>query len=286
MKPVRTVVVHGDRDRTVVPGHAETIATAALDPFGPTTEEEEEGTAGDRMFLRVRHRTAEGLIAVEQWTIQGAGHVWSGGAPGRGLGARWRHRRAPRSCPPVPAVDCRGCHHAGWELWDLSECDKHAGPMFYRARVLHHQQCGVSGAARRHSNGNPQASVMNFGFSVDCGPRRRAGTLGGLPRKVCRGPSGPVLAVLRTRASAPRRRRTRHRRRPGPETGAAARRVPQVRCSSCDSRFSASWNGNQVRSSTLPLSLPTKSSTSDAKASCAGGMSAIVGMDCLVPTRL
>lgn len=81
-KPVRTIVVHGDRDRTVSPRNATAIVDAALDAFGPTTDEQEAGTAGGRNVIRVRYRTESGLVAAEAWTIHGAGHVWCGGAPG------------------------------------------------------------------------------------------------------------------------------------------------------------------------------------------------------------
>ena len=81
-RAVRTLVIHGERDRTVVPKNAEAIVAMALDTFGPTTAEHEEGVSGGRAVRRVRYRTASGSIAVEHWTVAGAGHAWSGGAPG------------------------------------------------------------------------------------------------------------------------------------------------------------------------------------------------------------
>jgi poly(hydroxyalkanoate) depolymerase family esterase len=81
-KPVRTIVVQGDRDRTVAPRNAETILRSALDAFGPNTDEQEAGAAGGRNVTRACYRTKTGLVAAEAWTIHGAGHVWNGGAPG------------------------------------------------------------------------------------------------------------------------------------------------------------------------------------------------------------
>ena len=78
---VRTIVFQGDCDRTVVPRNADTIVAAALSAFGPTTTEDDVGSSGGRAFRRVRHRTDEGIVAVERWTIHGAGHGWIGGAP-------------------------------------------------------------------------------------------------------------------------------------------------------------------------------------------------------------
>jgi poly(hydroxyalkanoate) depolymerase family esterase len=81
-RPVRTLVLQGDRDRVVVPKNAARIAAAALAGCGPTIAEQETGTVGGRSVTRVRHRSAEGTVAVEQWTVHGAGHVWVGGGPG------------------------------------------------------------------------------------------------------------------------------------------------------------------------------------------------------------
>lgn len=81
-RPLRTVIFQGDRDRTVVPRNADEMVANALVAFGPLTAEREEGSAGGRSFERIRHIAASGIVAVEQWTIHGAGHAWSGGAVG------------------------------------------------------------------------------------------------------------------------------------------------------------------------------------------------------------
>lgn len=81
-RPVRTVVIHGERDRIVVPRNADALVAQALQPFGATTADSESGISGGRAFTRIRHRTVEGCVVVEQWKIDNAGHAWPGGAAG------------------------------------------------------------------------------------------------------------------------------------------------------------------------------------------------------------
>lgn len=79
---MRTVVIHGERDRIVVPRNADALVAQALQPFGATAANSESGISSGRAFTRIRHRTAEGRVVVEQWKIASAGHAWSGGAVG------------------------------------------------------------------------------------------------------------------------------------------------------------------------------------------------------------
>lgn len=81
-RPVRTVVIHGERDRIVVPRNADALVAQALQPFGATAADSESGVSGGRAFTCIRHRAAEGCVVVEQWKIESAGHVWPGGAAG------------------------------------------------------------------------------------------------------------------------------------------------------------------------------------------------------------
>jgi poly(hydroxyalkanoate) depolymerase family esterase len=82
VRPLRTVVIHGERDRIVVPRNADALAAQALQSFGATAADSESGVSGGRAFTRVRHRTAEGRVVVEQWKVASAGHAWPGGAAG------------------------------------------------------------------------------------------------------------------------------------------------------------------------------------------------------------
>lgn len=81
-RPMRTIVFQGDRDRTVVRRNTDAVTAQALAAFGATTTQHDTGAAGGRSYERVRHITPGGVVAVEHWTIRGAGHAWSGGAVG------------------------------------------------------------------------------------------------------------------------------------------------------------------------------------------------------------
>jgi poly(hydroxyalkanoate) depolymerase family esterase len=76
--PVRRIVFHGDADSTVHPSNAAMIVAAAV--------------GGDALPSRISKRTVRGrgysrrefagpggCVALEFWTIEGAGHAWSGG---------------------------------------------------------------------------------------------------------------------------------------------------------------------------------------------------------------
>jgi poly(hydroxyalkanoate) depolymerase family esterase len=79
---VPVITFHGDRDHTVNEVNARDIgraATAAAE--APVTVEVEQGTAADRGFTREVSRNSGGQVLIEQWTIAGAGHAWSGGNP-------------------------------------------------------------------------------------------------------------------------------------------------------------------------------------------------------------
>ncbi len=72
----RTIVFHGAADRTVHPSNAERIAAGMRRVGRP--EAEETGSAGGRRFRRTR--VTDGRVGtLEVWTIDGAGHAWSGG---------------------------------------------------------------------------------------------------------------------------------------------------------------------------------------------------------------
>ena len=79
---VPVITVHGDRDATVHEANARGIVTAAIAATGvPITVDTETGSAGGRRYTRARSRNGAGRVLIEQWTVSGAGHAWSGGDP-------------------------------------------------------------------------------------------------------------------------------------------------------------------------------------------------------------
>ncbi|MGI4977162.1 MAG: extracellular catalytic domain type 1 short-chain-length polyhydroxyalkanoate depolymerase [Janthinobacterium lividum] len=76
------IVFHGDSDSTVHPGNADAvIAQAGGGEDGGWTRRVERGQVpGGRAFERVCHAGPGGAVVLEQWTVHGAGHAWSGGS--------------------------------------------------------------------------------------------------------------------------------------------------------------------------------------------------------------
>jgi poly(hydroxyalkanoate) depolymerase family esterase len=79
---VPTIIFHGDRDTTVAASNADAIAAQvrAGQP-GPATlhERVEPGEAGGRSYTRTVLADGANPPLVEQWTLHGSGHAWSGG---------------------------------------------------------------------------------------------------------------------------------------------------------------------------------------------------------------
>lgn len=78
---VPVITFHGDRDTTVAGINSEQIIAAAGDRAPqPLNCDTSTGTsAGGRAFTRKLCTGPEGEIVIEQWTVHGAGHAWSGG---------------------------------------------------------------------------------------------------------------------------------------------------------------------------------------------------------------
>ncbi|MDP1685388.1 PHB depolymerase family esterase [Hydrogenophaga sp.] len=77
---VPTIVFHGDRDHTVQQSNGQHITEQASHTEQPLSASSETGTAaGGRRYTREVHADAAGRARVEQWTVHGAGHAWSGG---------------------------------------------------------------------------------------------------------------------------------------------------------------------------------------------------------------
>ncbi|WP_370266223.1 extracellular catalytic domain type 1 short-chain-length polyhydroxyalkanoate depolymerase [Hyphomonas atlantica] len=77
---VPTIVFHGDGDKTVHPANAESVITQASAGNRFTVKSEDGRAAGDVAWQRTVHTDAGGRAVLENWTIRGAGHAWSGGS--------------------------------------------------------------------------------------------------------------------------------------------------------------------------------------------------------------
>ncbi len=76
---VPTIVFHGDRDHTVQLSNGEHITRQAAGKSALQASSEAGTAAGGRRFTRQLHTDPAGRVLVEQWTVHGAGHAWSGG---------------------------------------------------------------------------------------------------------------------------------------------------------------------------------------------------------------
>jgi poly(hydroxyalkanoate) depolymerase family esterase len=77
---VPVITFHGDSDTTVHEVNARDIVRDATAEAGVSTQLEiEKGKAGGRRYTRALSRDEAGRVMIEQWTIAGAGHAWSGG---------------------------------------------------------------------------------------------------------------------------------------------------------------------------------------------------------------
>jgi poly(3-hydroxybutyrate) depolymerase len=83
---VPVIVFHGDRDHTVQQTNGAHIVQQAQEAHGALAGDAalrvstQPGVAsGGRRYSRVVHADAEGQVRIENWTLHGAGHAWSGG---------------------------------------------------------------------------------------------------------------------------------------------------------------------------------------------------------------
>ncbi|MGK2897807.1 MAG: extracellular catalytic domain type 1 short-chain-length polyhydroxyalkanoate depolymerase [Burkholderiaceae bacterium] len=86
VRPVPTIVFHGDRDHTVQASNGAEIVRQARDareaePGDATLlASTRRGTApGGRSYSCTVESDAQGTAQIESWTVHGAGHAWSGG---------------------------------------------------------------------------------------------------------------------------------------------------------------------------------------------------------------
>jgi poly(3-hydroxybutyrate) depolymerase len=90
---VPLIVFHGDRDTTVHPRNAEQLIAlyrtvddtpggrnASGKPLPPVVAVRKGQIPGGHTYTRATQRDAEGRPIMEQWTVHGLGHAWSGGS--------------------------------------------------------------------------------------------------------------------------------------------------------------------------------------------------------------
>ncbi len=79
-RPVRTIVFHGDGDRTVHPRNGEHVVAQASSGASDLASRVEHGRSPGGMAY-TRTVTSRGGVAVnEHWVLHGAGHAWAGGS--------------------------------------------------------------------------------------------------------------------------------------------------------------------------------------------------------------
>jgi poly(3-hydroxybutyrate) depolymerase len=89
---VPVIVFHGDRDTTVHPRNAEQLLAhyrtvdstpgsrnATGEPVPPVAVRKGQ-VSGGYAYTRATQRDADGRPIMEQWTVHGLGHAWSGGS--------------------------------------------------------------------------------------------------------------------------------------------------------------------------------------------------------------
>jgi poly(hydroxyalkanoate) depolymerase family esterase len=80
---VPVITFHGDSDHIVSETNSRHIIAAASRSADRLDLVAEKGTSpGGRRYTRAISNDAQGRTVIEQWTIHGAGHAWSGGARG------------------------------------------------------------------------------------------------------------------------------------------------------------------------------------------------------------
>ena len=82
-RTVPTIAFHADRDTTVHPDNSDYVLAQAGATAGDlaTTVERGQVPNGGRTFTRILHANDCGTAVLEQWTVHGGGHAWSGGSP-------------------------------------------------------------------------------------------------------------------------------------------------------------------------------------------------------------
>ncbi|MDR3449029.1 MAG: PHB depolymerase family esterase [Alphaproteobacteria bacterium] len=80
--PVNTIVFHGDQDKIVHPSNAAGfLSVLRRSSAQPLKSRSETGRSkGGRDFTRTQYWRSAGKVLLENWTVHGSGHAWSGGS--------------------------------------------------------------------------------------------------------------------------------------------------------------------------------------------------------------
>ncbi len=77
---VPAIVFHGDSDNTVHPSNGDGVIAQARNSAALRTTVEQATVPGGRSYRRTLHHDDGGSTVLEQWSVHGAGHAWSGGS--------------------------------------------------------------------------------------------------------------------------------------------------------------------------------------------------------------
>jgi poly(hydroxyalkanoate) depolymerase family esterase len=80
-RTIPTIVFHGDRDTTVNPANADQVLAQTVPGRRLHRRERNGEVPNGHAYTVVTHEDETGTARMEQWTIHGAGHAWSGGNP-------------------------------------------------------------------------------------------------------------------------------------------------------------------------------------------------------------
>ena len=80
-RPQPTIIFHGDRDGIVHPSNAIGFLNRLQRsrPGALSCRSQRGRSSGGRDFTRTLYRTSTGEVLLEDWTVHGSGHAWSGG---------------------------------------------------------------------------------------------------------------------------------------------------------------------------------------------------------------
>ena len=79
-RTVRTIIFHGDQDRTVNPSNGDQVLAQAMADTELDKSVERGKVPSGHPYTRTLYTDREGTVMLESWTIHGAGHAWSGGS--------------------------------------------------------------------------------------------------------------------------------------------------------------------------------------------------------------